>query len=202
MALESAKQSSPGIGCIPVSLGDWIAAVCKGTVPPSWRAVGGGMPSEFLKDLVCFASAIGGLEPLSAMRPAAIELVTVYDKTVPVPVATLGPDGVTIVPSEKKLIEICAPMGQALVVERLRALPANLTATQSGDLIFKKLAVSGFSEGFCPPGEPGDGDELGTFQNVEHIILKPEAGFDVHARNHDLFSVALFHIHARMWAAC
>lgn len=201
MALQVAQPVNPGIGCIPISLADYIAAVCKGKMPASWLAVGGLEPSQFLKDLVCFASAIGALEPLSAIRPAATELVTVFDKTVEVPPATVNAAG-AIVPAEAKLIQICAPMGKALVVDKLRGLPANLTATESGDIVFKRLAVFGFSEGFCPPGEPADGDDLGTFQNVEHVILRPEAGFDVHARNHDPFSPALFHIHARMWTAC
>jgi hypothetical protein len=199
--MQAAQVKMAGIGCIPITLMDWISSACKGKVPASYLQVGDGGPSQFLKDLICFASAIGGLEPLSAMRPSAIELVTVFDKTVEVPVATLNALGV-IVPSEAKLIQICAPMAQALVVDRLRATAANLTATQNGDIVFKRLAVMGFSEGFCPPGEPADGDDLGTFQNVEHVILRPEAGFDVHARNHSLFSPALFHIHARMWAAC
>lgn len=201
MSLQVAQPVNPGIGCNPISLADYIAAVCKGFMPASWLAVGGNEPSQFLKDLVCFASAIGGLEPLSAIRPAATELVTVFDKTVEIPPATVAADG-KIVPAEAKLIQICAPMGKSLVVDKLRALPANLTATESGDVVFKRMAVFGFSEGFCPPGEPADGDDLGTFQNVEHIILRPEAGFDVHGRNHDPFSPALIHIHARMWAAC
>lgn len=201
MPLDVVKAVNPGIGCAPISLTDWVMAVCKGVVPAAWRAVGNGAPSEFLKDIVCFASAIGGLEPLSAMRPAATELVTVFDKTVEIPPATVGADG-KIIPGEKKLIMVCASMGQALVIERLRGLPANLTAAESGDIVFKRLAVFGFSESFCPPGEPADGDDLGTFQNIEHIILRPEAGFDVHGRNHDPFSPALIHIHARMWSAC
>lgn len=199
--MQAAPAKLAGIGCNPITLSEWIQAACKGKVPESYLHLGDGEPTQILKDLICFASAIGALEPLQAIRPSAIQLVTVFDKTVEVPVATLDAAG-KVVPSEEKLIQICAPMSQALVVDRLRALPANLTATQNGDIVFKRLAVMGFSEGFCPPGEPADGDDLGTFQNVEHVILRPEAGFDVHARNFDLFSTALFHIHARMWAAC
>lgn len=176
-------------------------ASCKGFLPASFNQIENGEPG-LLRDLVCFAAKIGALEPLSAIRPDALQLVTVFDKTVSVEPATFAADGVTIIPAEKKLIQICAPMQQALVVDKLRAVAANLTAAESGDIVFKRLAVFGFSEGFCPPGEPADGDDLGTFQNVEHVILRPESGFDVHARNHDPFSEALFHIHARMWVAC
>lgn len=196
----AAAPAQPGIGCAPISLNDWLMAICKGVMPQSWLQVGGGRPSDFLKDLVCFASALGALEPLSALRPAANELVMVFDKTYEIPPATMV-DG-KLVPGEAKLIRICAGMGKALVVDKLRALPANLTAVQSGSIIFKKLAVFGFSEGFCPAGEPGDQDELGTYQNIEHIIFRPESGFDLYGRNFDLFSTALIHVHARMWAAC
>lgn len=188
--------------CPPMSLGDYVCDVHRGIPLTLDRLVQGkGAQSEFLKDILCVLGLVGGLEPISATRPGATDLVTVFDKTVEVPVATLAVDGVTVVPSEKKLIQICAGQ-RPLVVDRLRALPANLTAAQKGNIAFKRMAVMGFSEGFCPPGEPADGDDMGTFQNIEHVILRPEAGFDVHARNYDLFSVALFTIHARMWSTC
>lgn len=203
MPPQNIQRLSPkDLICPPMSLGDYICDVHKGIPITLDRLVNNyGQKSEFLKDILCVLGLVGGLEPLSASRPGATDLVTVFDKTVEVPAATLAPDGVTIVPSERKLIQICAGQN-ALVIDRLRALPANLTATQNGDIVFKRMAVMGFSEGFCPPGEPADGDDLGTFQNIEHVVLKPEAGFDVHARNHDLFSAALFTIHARMWSTC
>lgn len=197
-------QLSPnsGLVCSQVTVADYLQACkCKGGAPTSFQYLGQGEPSGFLKDLVCLASALGALEPLAAMRPGACDLVTVFDKWVTIPPAHLNALG-QIVPGEAKLIQICAPMGQALVVDKLRALPANLTSMTSGDIVFKRLAVFGFSEGFCPPGEPADGDDLGTYQNIEHVLLSPESGFDVHGRNFDLFSPGLIHIHARMWATC
>lgn len=200
--MPPANLSPKDLICPPMSLGSYICDVHRGKPLLLENLVHGySQKSELLKDLLCVLGVVGGLEPLSASRPGATDLVTVFDKTVEVPVATLAADGVTIIPSEKKLIQICAGQ-KALVVDRLRALPANLTATQSGNIVFKRMAVMGFSEGFCPPGEPADGDDLGTFQNIEHVILPPEGGFDVHARNFDLFSKALFTIHARMWSTC
>jgi len=195
--------SNPVITCSQVTVSDYLTACkCKGGAPLAFEKVlSSANASQFLKDIVCFASLIGALEPLTTVRPGACDLVTVFDKTVEIPPATLNASG-QVVPGEVKLIQICAPMGQSLVVEYLRGLPANLTATQSGDIVFKRLAVFGFSEGFCPPGEPADGDDLGTFQNIEHVLLSPESGFDVHGRNFNLFSPALIHIHARMWATC
>lgn len=197
------ELASPVITCSQVTVSDYLKACkCKGGAPLSFENVlASPNASQFLKDLVCFASSIGALEPLTTVRPGACDLVTVFDKWVTIPPATLNAAG-QIVPGEAKLIQICAPMGQALVVERLRALPANLTSMTSGDIVFKRLAVFGFSEGFCPPGEPADGDDLGTYQNIEHVLLSPESGFDVHGRNFDLFSPGLIHIHARMWATC
>jgi len=191
------------IPCSQVTVADYLQACkCRGGAPSSFNNLANPNASQTLKDLICFAATIGALEPLTTVRPGACDIVTVFDKWVEVPPATLDTTG-QVVPGEKALIKICAPMGQALVVERCRALPANLTAMQNGDIVFKRQAVFGFSEGFCPPGEPGDGDDnLGTYQNIEHVLLSPEAGFDVHGRNFDLFSPALIHIHARMWATC
>lgn len=193
---------NPGLICPQVTVTEYLQACkCKGGAPTAYQFLGGGSPSQFLKDLICLASAVGALEPLAAIRPGVCDLVTVFDKTVTIPRATMNAAG-QIILGEAKLIQICAPMGQSLVVETLRATPANQTAIDSGDIVFKRLAVFGFSEGFCPPGEPADGDDLGTFQNIEHVVLSPESGFDVHGRNFDTTSEALIHIFARMWATC
>jgi hypothetical protein len=189
--------------CPPVPLQDAIYACCKGLPAPALVEALKWMPdSELLRALVCLGGAIGALEPLSAIRPGICDKVFVFDKTVEVPPATQVNAAGEVVPSERKLIQICAPMGMSLVVDKLRALPANLTAALSGDLAFGRLAVMGFSEGFCSPGEPADGDDLGTFQNVEHVLLLPEAGFDLRARNFSTTSPALFQVHAKMWATC
>ncbi|HXX92355.1 MAG TPA: hypothetical protein VEN81_01900 [Planctomycetota bacterium] len=188
--------------CPPMSLGEYVKNVYRqNPLPVSKLVLGQVQPDQFLKDLFCVLSAIGGLEPLSATRPNATDLKQIYDQTIEVPPATLASDGKTIVPGEGKLIEICAG-NQPLVVDKLRVTPSNLTAVQSGQIAFKRLAVMGFSEEFCAAGEPGNGSDNGVFQSVEHIMLCPEAGFDVHARNYDLFSPALFTIHAEMWGTC
>jgi hypothetical protein len=196
------KLSQRDLICPPLSIGKFAQERHRG-IPLTLESIvkGGGERSQNLKDILCALAAVGGLEPLTSIRPSVTDIVTVYDRTVEVSVATLGTDGVTVIPGEAKLVEICAGQ-QSLVIEQLRVLPANLTATNSGVAIFKRLAVMGFSDGFCPPGEPGDGNQEGTFQNVEHIILCPEAGFDVWAQNFDLFSKALFTIHGRMWSTC
>lgn len=195
------ETASRGV-CPQAAVKDAIYACCKGLIPPAEAiALAYAPDSEILRALLCVASAVGALDPLATIRPGVCDKVFVFDKTVEVPPATIDAAG-NVVPSEAKLIQICAPMGLALVVETLRALPANLTAALSGDIVFARQAVMGFSEGFCLPGEPADGDGLGTFQNVEHVLLLPEAGFDVHARNFSTVSPALFQMHARMWATC
>lgn len=188
--------------CPAVSVQEYLIACCqKSGPPPTLLGALASLGTQVGRDIFCIASALGALEPLATLRPGACDIVTVFDKTVEVPPAAIDAKG-NITPSERKLIQICAPMGLALVVDTLRALPANLTAALAGSLTFKRLAVSSFSEGFCPPGEPADGDDMGTFQNIEHVLLRPESGFDVHAKNENPYSPALFHIHARMWATC
>ncbi len=153
-----------------------------------------------LRDFVQILCVLGKFEPRGISEPTACDIVTIFDKTVEVPPATVV-DG-KVVPSFEKLIRFCAPSHRSLVVSELRAFPANLTATESGEVFSKTQQVMGFSEGFCPAGEAGDGDDIGTFQMAEHIVLCPGAGFDLHARNHDQFSPALFHVFARSWATC
>ncbi len=154
-----------------------------------------------IQDLVQILCVLGHFEPKGLTEPTACDIVTIFDKTVEVPPAAIDGDG-KITPSFEKLIRFCAPSHRSLVVHELRATPANLTATQSGEVFSKTQQVMGFSEAFCPAGEAGDGDDIGTFQAAEHIVLCPEAGFDLHARNHDPFSPALFHVFARIWATC
>lgn len=158
--------------------------------------------SQNLKDILCVLSTLGALEPLSAIRPGVCDNVMVYDKTVEVDEATI--DAVTgkITPKDGLLIQTCASMGQVLVIEHLRGLAANLTASEFGEVVRKRAGFTSFSEDFCPPGQPATGDDLGTFQNIEHVIACPESGFDIYGRNHDPYSKALFHVHAKMWLTC
>lgn len=204
MSMNVARQVSsqiPSVICPPLSLTEYLCTVCKGQPSQTLLNLGNGAPSQYMKDLICLMSTVGALQPLSAIRPDACEIAFTYDKTVEVGPATVNAQG-QVVPTTKVLMRVCAPMGKALVIDKLRALPANLTAVESGTVLYKKTAVFGFSEGFCPPGEPGDGDDLGTFNNVEHVLLRPESGFDVYAQNSDPFSNALIHIFAKMWGAC
>ena len=154
-----------------------------------------------IQDIISILCALGRFEPVGITRPTACDLVMIFDKTVAVEPATIKENG-KIEPAIGKLIRFCAPSHRSLVVHKLRALPANLTAAESGEVFSKTQQVMGFSEGFCPAGEAGDGDDIGTFQNVEHVVLCPEAGFDLHARNHDPFSPALFHVFAESWTTC
>lgn len=181
-------------------LDDFILAMCSGKVPASLVRLLESLETAVGRDIFKIAYAIGALQPLSAIRPDVGELVMVFDKTVPVPAATTV-DG-KVVPGQAKLIRICAPQGKSLVVETLRALPVNMASVDNGSLLFKRANVFGFSEGFCPPGEPADGDDLGTYQNVEHFLLRPESGFDLYAENFDTANQGLVHVTARMWTAC
>jgi len=180
-------------GLCPIPLGEFVKLCKQGKCPAEW--LGGGI--ETIGDLARMMANIGAFDPLAAIRPGACDIVSVFDKTVEAPPAE---DENT--PSRVKLIKICAPMHLSLVVSRLRVEPANLTAVESGEIVFPRNSAFGFSEGFCLPFEPGDGNNIGTYYNVEHIILCPGSGFDVYAINHSPFSPALFHIHAEIWASC
>jgi hypothetical protein len=182
--------------------------LCGGKVPTDLYRL-----QQFLKtpagmDFFSLLNAIGAMEPLSYTRPGATEPKQIYDKTVTVPPATFGTpnegganeDG--IIPSDGCLIKICAPEGKVLVVDKLRLLPADLTAVGFGTIVYKRLAVVGFSEGFCKAGEPADGDDEGTFQNTEHLILPGKSGFDLYGRNSNPYSPASFTVHAEMWESC
>lgn len=193
-------------------LAEWLATCPRMDVASFMRACfgKGSLPAApwaladqplSIREVVQILCTLGLFEPIGITRPTACDIVTIFDKTVEVPPATLNADG-TVTPSIGKLVRFCAPSHRSLVIDQLRALPANLTATESGEVFSKTQQVMGFSEGFCPAGEAGDGDDIGTFQMAEHVVLCPGSGFDMHARNHDPFSPALFHVFARSWATC
>lgn len=197
------RQQQQILQCPAISLEEYVRACIAKRGPPETirQLLTNPASSQNLKDILCVLSTVGALEPLSAIRPGACDAVQVYDKTIDVPPATLNPDG-TITPTDGLLIQLCAPMGMVLVIEHLRGLAANLTAEESGEIVRKRFAVFGFSEDVCLAGQAGTGNDLGTFQNIEHIISCPEGGFDLYGRNHDPFSNALFHVHARYWMTC
>jgi hypothetical protein len=155
------------------------------------------------QDIVGILCALGNFEPAGAHRPGICDIVTSFDDMVEVPPAAIDADG-NITPSTKVLVKICAPTHRSLVVDFLEGIAINLTAWESGEVFSKALQVPGFSEMFCPPGEPGPGSptDLGVFSNIRRIVLCPSAGFDLSARNHDPFSPASFHVKAVMWSTC
>lgn len=163
-----------------------------------------------IQDIVSVLCALGLFEPAGAHRPGICDIVTSFDDMVEVPPATINPNPEPnnpddlIIPSTKVLIRICAPQHRSLIVDFLEGIAANLTAWESGEVFSKALQVSGFSEAFCPPGEPGPGSptDQGVFSQVRRIVLGPGAGFDLSARNFDPTSPALFHVKAVVWSTC
>ena len=181
---------------------EFFRELCGGKIPTDLFGLQKFLRTDVGLDFFSLLNAIGAMEPLSYTRPGAAEPKQIYDKTVTVPPATLAADGITVVPSDGCLIKLCAPEGKVLVVDKLRLEPVDLTAVQFGTVVYKRLAVVGFSEGFCKAGEPGDGDDEGTFQNVEHLILPGKSGFDLYGRNSNPYSPASFWVHAEMWESC
>jgi hypothetical protein len=178
-----------------MGLVEYVQFCCTGQMPKSWQDAfnQGGILTELLKG----AAIIGALEPLCATRPGVCDPVAVVDRTIPVAPATIV-DG-KVVPTEERVISICAPMNRALVVDELRVLPANLTATTQGanQPEYKRVNLASFGE-WCLPFEPED--RSGQFVNVEHVIVPPKAGYSVFVSNDDPFSEALYQLRGRMWA--
>lgn len=189
--------------CAKIPLSSYVA-YCTGRSKKSptfpWA-----LKTEFTtpQDIVGILCALGNFEPAGAHRPGACDIVTSFDDLVEVPPAAINAEGL-IVPSTKVLIKICAPAHRSLVVDFLEGIAANLTAWESGEIFSKAMQVHGFSEMFCPPGEPGPGSpsDQGVFSNIRRIVLCPGAGFDLSARNHDPYSPASFHVKAVMWSTC
>jgi hypothetical protein len=153
------------------------------------------------KDVVGILCALGALEPLGASAPRACDIVSVFNRSILLPPATVDSAG-KVQPSQARLFYVCAPRHRSLVVDELRVRADDLTAAECGTAFFKALQVMGFSESFCPPGEPGDGTDKGVFSTVEHVVLCPGAGFDVHARNFSTVSPARFSVFYRGWGTC
>ncbi len=180
---------------------EFFRELCGGKIPSDLEGLKNFLRTNEGLDFFSLLNAIGAMEPLSYTRPGATEPKQIYDKTITVPPATIDSNG-KVTPSDGALIKICAPEGKVLVVDKLRLLPVDLTAVEWGTVVYKRLAVMGFSEGFCKAGEPGDGDDEGTFQNVEHLILPGKSGFDLYGRNSNPYSPASFWVHAEMWESC
>ena len=193
------KLSDWVAGCPKITLESYLKA-CFGRGPlPAAPWAQGDQPIT-TREVVSILCALGWFEPAAADRPGACDVVTIFDKTVEVPPATIVAGEVE--PAEVKLVSFCAPLDKAQVVKIARVTPANLTASDSGEAFYKAMQVMGFSEGFCPPGEPGNGQEEGTFNTVENILLCPGSTFDISARNFDAFSPALFDVFIRAWGTC
>jgi len=188
----------PGCFLPELSLVDWLKYCCSGELPEAVCAAlkrGG-----FLADLVRFHALRGDLEPFCATRPGVCDPVIVVDKDIPVPAATLNPDG-TVTPSEIRVISYCAPLNRALVVEESKVSAVNAVAAAQPftQPVYKRFNLGTFGE-FCLPFEPGD--MPGQFASAEHVIVPPSGGFSVCVQNFDPIASAVYRFHARMWACC
>jgi hypothetical protein len=182
----------------------YFRALCKGESPSALASLLDSLESPLGRDIFKMAYAIDALEPLAFIRPGPNDLEEIYQKSVTAPPATLAPNsnGKEVVGTDVLLGRFCAPEGKILVLRECEVSPSDLTATQSGLVVYKRIAALTFSEGFCFSGEAADGDEAGTFQSIQNLILPANGGIDVYGRNLNLFSPATFTIRARYWATC
>lgn len=176
-------------------------SLCQGKTPQGYARLLNSLETPLGRDIFALAYAIGALDPLVFIRPGPHDLEEIYQKTITIQPATQGPDG-SIVGTDGLLARFCAPEGKILVLREAEVSPADLTATQSGLVVYKKISALTFSEGFCFSGEAGDGDEAGTFQSIQNLILPSKAGIDIYGRNLSLVSPATIKIRARYWTTC
>lgn len=189
--------------CRPMSLSDYARYCCSGKLPAHVsRMISDAQEDPVLRALLCAMEIIGGLEPLAASRPGVCDPVIVYEHQVTLPAATIAPDGVTIIPSEERIISFCAPTNRALVIEKCRVKPGNEVAARQPVTmpIYKRVNIGTFGE-WCLPFEPAP-VPMGSFVNIEHIIVPPSAGYSVYVQNYDATGEAIYDVKARMWASC
>lgn len=188
--------------CSPISLADYSRYCCSGKLPKALKvALGEASQDPMLKSILCAAEMLGYLEPASAHRPGVCDPVVTVERDITVPAPEAPEEGAAVVPTEERIVSICAPLNRALVIDILRVDAANETAaiqpvTQP---IFKKVNLGTFGE-WCLPFEPSKA--TGMFSNVEHIIVPPGAGFSVYGQNFIVGSDAVYHLKMKMWAAC
>lgn len=176
-----------------LALSDWLCYCRDGRIPPAAAKLinEGGFAAEIVK-LLHF---MGALRPIGTIWPAGP--VTYFEHETEVEPATTPATGAALVPNQKKILEICAPLDRAIWIAELRVTAANLTAEDSGQVSFKNNKIVDFPE-MCLPSHPQE--TPGAFTNMENFGLVPEAGFRILALNYDTTSIARFHIRMRAWA--
>jgi hypothetical protein len=179
-----------------MSLAEYARYFCTGQLPDNVLKIFAG-DEKFLKDLICMASLIGALEPLSATRPNAGDPVIFYERQV-----TIAPADIDGVPREEQVAQFCAPMNRAMMIAESRLSPANAAASQQPvpQPIYKKVNLGAFGENWCMPFEPSS--KPGSFVNIEHILVPPGAGFAIYAQNYSTTEEAIYNYKARMWISC
>lgn len=170
-----------------LSLQDWLLYCQTKEFPPSVARIlnEGGFAAEVVRLL----HLVGALRPIGLIWPAGP--VTYHEFETDVDPATAAGN-----PSEKKVLEICAPIDAGIWIQTLRVTAANATAEDSGEVSFKNNKIVDFPE-MCLPSHPQE--TPGAFTNVENFGLCPEAGFRVIALNYDTASIARFHVQFRAW---
>lgn len=187
--------------CSPISLADYARICCSGKLPKNAAvALEYAKQNPQLYAILCAMEMVGGLQPLSATRPGVCDPAIHYTRTIILPAATIDDAG-NVTPSEARVMSFCAPTNRALVVEKSRVSPGNLTArTQPITMpIYKRVNLGTFGE-WCLAFEPGTLE--GSFSNVEHIIVPPGGGYSIYVQNWNPNSEAIYEYEARMWAAC
>ena len=174
----------------PLTYQAFFAACRQGGVAPQVLAYAD--QGEFAHAFAGFAHLIGGLEPLSGFRPGIQTKVSVVDEELAV-----EPAASETIFRKAKIFEICGPFTFSIMVKRLRITPANVTASDDGEVAFLRYTIVSFRD-MCLAYDASS--DRGKFVSKENIALCPRAGFEVHAINRNPNSIARFHVESEIWA--
>lgn len=188
-------------GISQMTLAEYSQYCCSGKLPAAIEAAR--RKSERLSDLIDYAELLGNLEPACAERPDACEPEIIVTRSITVPATDpdeTNEDG-ELIPTEERVISVCAPLNKALMVKELEVTPDNATAEDQPHTqpVYKRVNIAGFGE-WCLPFEPMD--QSGLFVSVQNLLVPPKAGFSVYVQNYDGDSPAEYKVRARMWACC
>ena len=190
VSLGGDRSPAPTGKLHPLSYLEYAKACMHGGVAPQVLAYYD--QSEYSQAIAGFAHLIGALEPLSGFRPSIRTIVSTVDEE-----QAVQPAASATLFRKKKIYEICGPMGFSIMVKRLRITPANLTATDDGEVAYLRYTIVNFRD-MCVAYDASS--DRGKLVSKENIALCPSAGFEVHAINRNPNSIARFHVESEVWA--
>jgi len=152
--------------------------------------------SPLLAEAICFAQALGLMEPAEARRPGAGNAVTRTRVGVTVPRATVNPAQPNIIiPGVFEAFSTCPPMGTLGIAGKIDVIPANTTAISFGRVFYQHMIV-GVGKDLCVDWNFPDCP--GFVTTAENFFISP-TGIRVFLQNRSRTGEALFSVEAEIW---